>query len=648
MPGLRNNALSQALDVAGSLLAEDTLTKANEAIIGRVSQSGVDGQITAATKRFTSAGATFTAASIGDFIRITGATNPGNNNEWLITAYVDATNVTLGQATGLTDEGPGMTWSHSRAYSLEDDLNYARTDRKDIKGTATYKTAVPTYTDPTATGTPKTANLTNIAGNTLDAKTEVVSVRQTAVKMRPSIGGTDLDIAIGDETAVFTKFHFFANDVGSYITVSGAVGVGVNGTYRITAVTDGQTIELEGLNPPGIEAGLTWVLEGAQKAVLSSRPHADSTDRRGIPLADTGAYDETRYDATFVDVVDPIEGGGFVSNGGLPVWARSFGDQLSAKEASEGVFFNVQFKTGDNDAGASTRAFETLRTGTDGQVTAATKNFTSATAAFTQADVGRYLAIYDCQSDGNPGYFQIASVTSATVCVVTKTVNFVLDAGSGSLKWQISRYPASLELYNGDRYTMTAMSETAHRTTMIGGILSDAELVEDIREIRDAIGIVDGDTDLDGKLTNTGNYFIWSDLSANPTVVDALNELNEQVGNRDYTGAILVDDETITASLQRLADAISASNVVRYIERLAAAIPAGTTHDIPAAYTLDGTGNGRNLWVFWRGVLRDPGTLVTNDDYAETSGSGGAGGVGQITPYSQINASEHVNYFILS
>jgi hypothetical protein len=208
-----------------------------------------------------------------------------------------------------------------------------------------------------------------------------------------------------------------------------------------------------------------------------------------------------------------------------------------------------------------------------------------------------------------------------------------------------------LDVYFGDRYLLSELSETAHRVTLIGGIVSDAELVEDIREIRDAVGIVDGDEDIENKLTNTGNFYIFQGLiGTTPSVVDALNRLNAQVGTRDYTGAVLVDNETITQSLQRLADAISSSNSIRTIERLAAAIPAGTTHDLPAAagsYKLDATDNGRYMWVFWRGVLRDPGTLVNDDDYDETSGNGGAGGVGQITPYSRINQKDHISYIIL-
>lgn len=654
MAGIRKNALDQALDIAGSILLEDNRTYTFlEGTIGKILDSGNDGQITAATFQFSSATAAFTTASIGEFIRITGAVNPGNNGEWLITGYVNATTVVLGQMPAPVNEGPGLAWTESLPYSLEDDLNYIRTDRSAIKG-VNFKNAVPTYTDPTATGTPKTASLANIAGNTLDAKTEVRNVKELNVYMRPSITDTDGITGAADETFTTTDFYFFANDVGSFITISGSVQ-GANGTYRITAVTDGQTVELEGLNAVAGEVGLTWVLEGDRKAILSARPHADSTDRRGIPIADAGAYDNLNYEATFADVIDEVSLGGFTSYAGLPVWGRQYGDALAPAETSEGVFFVVQFKTGVNDGTASTRTWETEagRSGADGGVTAATKNISSATAAFTQADVGKYIAIWGCAAD-NAGIYKITVVNSATSVTVDRSANFVADGNTGSLGWHITRYPIQIEVFYGDRYLLSALSETAHRTTLVGGIVSDAELTEDIREIRAAVGIVDGDEDILNKLTNTGADFVWSDLLVlhpTPTVVDALNELNTQIGDRNYAGAILNDGDTITQSLQDLADAIGSANSWRTIERLAADINAGVVHDLPAAagsYKLDATDNGLYLWVFWRGLLRDPGTLANDDDYDETSGNGGAGGVGQITPYSKIKKQDHISYIILN
>lgn len=92
----------------------------------------------------------------------------------------------------------------------------------------------------------------------------------------------------------------------------------------------------------------------------------------------------------------------------------------------------------------------------------------------------------------------------------------------------------------------------------------------------------DGDKSLVGHLTNTGNYFPFVNLpDVTPSVVEALNTLNAQIGNRDYTGAVLTDGQTITASLQALSNAITASSVVRTIERLSGDVSANVSHTLP-------------------------------------------------------------------
>ena len=73
-------------------------------------QSGVDGQITAGTKRFTSATAVFTAAHVGRSVKISVTINAGNVGVHEITAFIDANNVTLNNMAAPVNEGPGLTW----------------------------------------------------------------------------------------------------------------------------------------------------------------------------------------------------------------------------------------------------------------------------------------------------------------------------------------------------------------------------------------------------------------------------------------------------------------------------------------------------------------------------------------------------------
>jgi len=206
----------------------------------------------------------------------------------------------------------------------------------------------------------------------------------------------------------------------------------------------------------------------------------------------------------------------------------------------------------------------------------------------------------------------------------------------------VSRHADAIQVFYGDRFRNDNLNETWARTLLIGGSGGNSEIVIDLEDIRQVIGINDGDTDLSAYLTNQVAEYLFGDLpDVTPSVVEALNTLNAQVGDRTYTGTILTTGETIVSSLQALADAIANADFVRTIERLTADINAGTAHTIPSAqtYTLDGTDNGQNMTLFWRGLIRSPGPLVDSNDYEETSTT-------QFTPYTKIKSGDHINYYI--
>lgn len=207
--------------------------------------------------------------------------------------------------------------------------------------------------------------------------------------------------------------------------------------------------------------------------------------------------------------------------------------------------------------------------------------------------------------------------------------------------WE-SGQPTQIDLYYGYRERADQLTETAFRTVLTNGIVGDADISRDIVDIRTVIGIADNVTKL--TLTNTGNFYPFVNLpDVTPSVIEALNTLNEQIGARNYTGVTLTDGQTITASLQALSNAISGPGVsaVRTIERLENDIDAGTEHTIPGSqsYTADEDDNGQNMWVFWRGLLRDPGPVVDFNDYDETSTT-------SITPYTKLKSGDHINYII--
>ena len=91
----------------------------------------------------------------------------------------------------------------------------------------------------------------------------------------------------------------------------------------------------------------------------------------------------------------------------------------------------------------------------------------------------------------------------------------------------------------------------------------DAAVQLTLSNILSTIGTIPASTSLAGLLTNTTNYFPFVNLpDVTPRVVETVNTLNEQVGNRDYTGPHLTDGQTITASLQALSAAVGSGGFV--------------------------------------------------------------------------------------
>lgn len=218
-------------------------------------------------------------------------------------------------------------------------------------------------------------------------------------------------------------------------------------------------------------------------------------------------------------------------------------------------------------------------------------------------------------------------------------VNYVTDAAPYT--WEAGQ-PDMVNFLYGYNERLDELDQNAFRTVPALGILTDAALVNDVNNILSTLGTIAGDTSLMGLLTNTGPFFAFNNLpSATPSVVDALNTLNSQIGNRTYTGGLLINGQTITQSLQILANNITASTVTRTIEILAAPLPAGTTHTLPGSlvYILDPSNNGQFLWVYTRGVLRHPGPASAYADYTETSTT-------SITFYAANKQGDYIDYFV--
>jgi hypothetical protein len=234
-----------------------------------------------------------------------------------------------------------------------------------------------------------------------------------------------------------------------------------------------------------------------------------------------------------------------------------------------------------------------------------------------------------------------ASPNSVEIRFFSAPFNTDYHTSASAYTWE-SGQPSIINVIYGYNERLDQLDANALRSIPSLGILTDASVSGKINYIYSQLGTADGYTNLSSYLSNTTSFYPFFNLpNATPTVVDALNTLNSQIGNRNYTGAVLTDGQTITASLQALANAIGGSSMIRIIERLAADVNANTEHTLPGgnSYTLDGTGNGRYLWIFTRGILRDPGLVSAGNDYMETTTT-------SVTFYALQRKDDHINYFI--
>lgn len=169
-----DNRLDQKLDISGSQNQESNLVLTEEPLqLGsRIpGQLGFNCSIINSGSVVTISGLTgMSNLSVGHFITLFGASDSNNNGTFLISNFNSIYSVNIINPSAVTDLNNGIiTWIERNSYSLEDDLNYSRTDRTNIKG-VDYSNDVPTYVRPNDISIQVPANLSNIAGHTTDAK----------------------------------------------------------------------------------------------------------------------------------------------------------------------------------------------------------------------------------------------------------------------------------------------------------------------------------------------------------------------------------------------------------------------------------------------------------------------------------------------
>lgn len=433
-----------------------------------------------------------------------------------------------------------------------------------------------------------------------------------------------------------------ANSVGRFLTVAGAATPANNGTFLIVAFNSATSVDIAnatGVSPDANDGSILWT---------ERDPYALADDLN-FQRTDRAAIKGVAYDAAIPTFTRPTATG-------TPV-AASLANLAGKSTDAQGFIISRAFK------GATAVAATTKITITSaGNLKHASATDKSGVPCFDVAPyVGDFKATFvsiQASADGTELLVKAgghagekifgvtnngASTSPNSVEILWYSVPLGGDIASQSTAytWEGSQVTA-IDLFYGFFSRLDQLDESSFRTMQTLGVEENGDLRQDINDIQTLIGMADGETDLSAELTNTGADYVFSTISVTPTVVEALNALNLEIGNRTYTGPILTDGGDITGSLQALSDAINASNVTRYIERLGSAAAANTSHLLPggATYTPDGSFNGGNLWVFWSGLLRDPGAVVNGDDYSETDST-------HITPYYQVGAGQHINYFVL-
>ena len=174
-----NNLLDPSLDISGSLIQKDDLVQGEEALkLGSriTGQFGANASIAHSVGITTVSGLSgITANSVGRYLTLSGANTGANNGNFLIQSINSPNSVNIKNPNGVSDSNNGnISWVERNVYSLQDDLNYERTDRSEIKG-VDYSDPVPTYYKANNSVTAAKASLANIAGNTTDAKAVIVN-----------------------------------------------------------------------------------------------------------------------------------------------------------------------------------------------------------------------------------------------------------------------------------------------------------------------------------------------------------------------------------------------------------------------------------------------------------------------------------------
>jgi hypothetical protein len=271
-----DNKLNQELDIGGSRNKQSNLDISNEnSNLGQLvsGQSGSSASISVGANVVVSGLSGFSTQSVGNFLSVSGASNMVNNGRFLISSFISSSSVQIRHPLAVNDPNNGsLNWIESKPYSLEDDLNYIRSDRALIKGVGYYQ-PIPEYFRCADQNTSIPTNLSNIAGKTTDAKSFVINKRFDNVSVTDSSSFTTI-------TDVGNLKHADSIDITGIPINDGYDSGNHDGTYvYIVDQSAGQLFVLSGVNAGNRIFGIT-------RAGGSSSPNSVEIEFRSVALGD--------------------------------------------------------------------------------------------------------------------------------------------------------------------------------------------------------------------------------------------------------------------------------------------------------------------------------------------------------------------------
>lgn len=348
----RPNAGDQSIAVGGSCTQLDTLDISEEPLeLGRAitGQTGASASVSAVLSgKATITGLTgMSSLSVGRILVLSGASTGANNGAFRITDFFSSSTVNISNTAAIAPDANNgaISWVEREPYTLEDDINYRRTNERLIKGTTVWSDPIPTYVRPTDTLTDVPANLTNIATKTTDAKSIFEPRSQESVSV--SSGSSFITISdIGnlkhadsvDITGIaVTDGYDSGNDRGAFVVIvdanidgygDGAELVVLNGAFagdnifgktRAGSSTSPDSVEIEFFSRPqndwsiGAETPYTW--EADQTTLIN----VGFGYRQRLDLLDENAIREAYIRGSLRDTA--ATGGG--SGGGITEGAHT-------------------------------------------------------------------------------------------------------------------------------------------------------------------------------------------------------------------------------------------------------------------------------------------------------------------------------------